>query len=122
MHRFFTQKMHAYIDYPVALGLIAMPFLLNIGATNQVAFALSIVTGFAALALTALTDHETGIIRVLPYKLHLIVDGLVGATFVAAPFLFGFTGFDAAYYWVLGATVLVVVGAHKADEAAVAAE
>ncbi|WP_299727375.1 hypothetical protein [uncultured Tateyamaria sp.] len=114
--------MHAYIDYPVALGLIAMPFLLNIGATNQVAFALSIVTGFAALALTALTDHETGIIRVLPYKLHLIVDGLVGATFVAAPFLFGFTGFDAAYYWVLGATVLVVVGAHKADEAAVAAE
>ncbi|WP_299367531.1 hypothetical protein [uncultured Tateyamaria sp.] len=122
MFRFFTRQMHAYIDYPVALGLIVMPFVLNIGASNPWAFGLSFATGIAALLLTALTDHETGLVRVLPYSLHLLVDGIVGATFVAAPFLFGFTGLDALYYWVLGATVLVVVSAHKAETRAVAAE
>ncbi|WP_299152189.1 hypothetical protein [uncultured Tateyamaria sp.] len=115
MFRFMTQKMHAYIDYPVALGLIVMPFVLGIGMTNAWAFALSVFTGIAALVLTALTNHETGLMPVLPYKSHLAIDAIVGVTFVAAPFLFGFTGLDALYFWVLGATVLVVVGAHDAD-------
>jgi len=115
MPQLFSQKFHAYIDYPVALGLLIMPFLLGLGATNPMAFWLSVVTGVAALVLTMLTDHETGVAKVLPYKLHLAVDFMVGAAFVAAPFVLGFTGLDAAYYWVIGATVLVVVGFHKPE-------
>ncbi|WP_299649768.1 hypothetical protein [uncultured Tateyamaria sp.] len=120
MSKFVTQKLHAYIDYPVALGLIAAPFVLGIGMDNAIAFALSIATGIAALLLTALTDHETGLLPVLPYKFHLAVDALVGAAFVAAPFLFGFTGLDMAYYLVIGSTVLAVVGLHKGDDVIVA--
>ncbi|WP_366869385.1 hypothetical protein [uncultured Tateyamaria sp.] len=122
MFRFMTQRMHAYIDYPVALGLIVMPFVLGVGMTNAWAFALSVVTGLAALVLTALTDHETGLLPVLSYKFHLAVDAVVGATFVAAPFLFGFVGLDALYFWVLGATVLVVVSAHSANTTAAVAQ
>lgn len=110
MPNLISQKFHAFIDYPVALGLIVLPFLFGF---TGLAFALSIATGIAAFLLTALTDHETGIIRVLPYKLHLAVDGLVGATFVAAPFVLGLQGLEMAYFLVLGATVLVVVGTHK---------
>ena len=69
----------------------------------------------AALALTLLTDHHLGVLRVLSYQLHLSVDFLVGLVFIAAPFLFGFAGLDAIYYWVLGATVLAVVGLHKPE-------
>ena len=116
MPKFITKKIHAYLDYPVALGLIIMPFLLGLGATNQLAFALSIATGIAALVLTILTDHHLGLFRVLPYKLHLAVDLMVGLVFIAVPFLLGFSGLDAAYYWVIGATVLVVVGLHKPDD------
>jgi len=111
----FSQKFHAYIDYPVAFGLIAFPFLLGLGAANPLAFWLSVVTGIAAFGLTVLTDHETGLIKVLPYKLHLAVDFIVGVTFVAAPFVLGFTGLDAAYNWVLGATVIIVVAGHRGD-------
>ena len=116
MPKFITKKIHAYLDYPVALGLIIMPFLLGLGAINQLAFALSIATGIAALVLTILTDHHLGLFRVLPYKLHLAVDLMVGLVFIAVPFLLGFSGLDAAYYWVIGATVLVVVGLHKPDD------
>ena len=88
--RFVTKTIHAYLDYPVAIGLIAMPFLFSLGADNALAFWLSVATGVAAFGLTVLTDHHLGLIRVLPYSLHLAVDGLVGVVFVIAPFVLGF--------------------------------
>ncbi|MEO9685366.1 MAG: hypothetical protein ABJF86_11045 [Tateyamaria sp.] len=113
--RFITKDIHAYLDYPVAAGLFAMPFLLGLGQSAPLAFWLSVVTGVAALVLTLLTDHHLGVVRVLPYKLHLTVDGAVGVVFVIAPFVLGFSGLDALYYWVIGATVLIVVGLHKEE-------
>ena len=115
--RFVTKDIHAYLDYPVALGLMAMPALLGLGSSNILAFWLSVATGVAALLLTILTDHHLGLIRVLPYKLHLAVDGAVGVVFLLAPFALGFSGLDAAYYWALGATVVAVVGLHKGETA-----
>lgn len=106
--RFVTRQVHAYIDYPVAISLMAMPFLLNLGSSNPIAKWLSVATGVAALVLTLLTDHETGAVRVLPYWFHVAVDRVVGITFVAAPFILGFTGLDAGYYLANGAAVLVV--------------
>lgn len=116
MPRFMTKTLHAYLDYPVAFGLIIMPFLLGLGGSHPFAFTLSILTGFAALGLTLLTDHHLGVLRVLPYSLHLAVDAAVGVVFMIAPFALGFNGLDAVYYWVIGATVLVVVGLHKPED------
>lgn len=109
MTRFMNKTLHAYLDYPVAFGLIAMPFILGLGAVSPLAFWLSVVTGVAALILTVFTDHQFGLVKILPYKLHLFVDFLVGVAFVAAPIVLGFAGLEAAYYWVLGTTVLLVV-------------
>jgi len=106
--RFVTRKIHAYLDYPVALSLMALPFVLGLGATNPVAKWLAVATGVAAFILTLLTDHELGAFRVLPYWFHVAVDRLVGVTFVAAPLLLGFNGLDAWYYWANGAAVLLV--------------
>ena len=74
------------------------------------------ITGIAAFLLTVLTDHHLGVVRVLPYKVHLAVDFLVGLVFVAAPFALGLAGLEAAYYWILGGAVLVVVGLHKQED------
>ena len=113
--RFVTKSIHAYLDYPVALGLIAMPFILGLGTENPLAFWLSVVTGVAAFILTVLTDHHLGVVRVLPYSLHLAVDGLVGIAFVLAPIVLGFAGIEFWYYMVLGLTVLAVVGLHQPE-------
>ncbi len=106
--RFITKQIHAYIDYPVAIALISLPFLLGLGATNPLALWLSVITGIAAFVLTLLTDHETGVVRVLPYWFHLLVDRIVGLTFLAAPFVLGFKGIDAWFYWANAAAVLAV--------------
>lgn len=115
--KFVTKRIHAYLDYPVAFALIGLPFLLALGSSNPLAFQLSVVTGIAALILTILTDHHLGIIRVVSYRIHLIVDLLVGIVFVIAPFLFAFEGLDAYYYWLNGVTVLFVVSMHKSEVA-----
>lgn len=107
--RFITRKIHAFLDYPVAFALLGLPVLLGLGESNPLAFWVSVVTGSAALLLTILTDHETGIIRVLPFSFHVAVDFLVGLTFVAVPFVLGFSGLDAWYYWLNGGAVLSVI-------------
>ncbi len=112
--RFVTRTVHAYLDYPVAISLMALPFVLGLGVENPVAKWLSVATGIAAFVLTFLTNHETGVIKVVPYWVHVAVDRLVGLVFIAAPFAFGFGGVDALYYWAFGATVLIVTVALSA--------
>ena len=118
--KFVTKQIHAFLDYPVAIALIGLPFLLGLGESSPLAFQLSLVTGIAAFILTILTDHQLGVIKVLSYKFHLIVDALVGVTFVIAPFVLGFEGIDAYYYWINGGAVLFVVSMHKPEEAELA--
>ena len=113
--RFVSKTIHAYLDYPVAIALMVLPFLLGLGISSPLAFWLSVITGAAAFVLTVLTDHETGVVRVLPYNFHLAVDFLVGIAFVAAPFVLGFVGLDAWYYWANAAAVLTVVSLHKPE-------
>lgn len=119
--RFITRKIHSLLDYPVALSLIALPFILGLGASSPPAKWLSVATGVAAFVLTLLTDHETGVIRIVPYWLHVAVDRLVGVTFLAAPFVLGLGGLDAAYYWVNAIAVLTVTVVLAAPESIAAA-
>ena len=115
--KFVTKRIHAFLDYPVALALIALPFLLGLGNSNPLALQLSVTVGVAALLLTVLTDHHLGVFRVIPYKFHLLVDFLVALVFIAAPFVLGFEGMDAYYYWINGLAVLIVVSLHKPEMA-----
>ncbi len=114
--RFVDRRVHALIDYPVAISLMAMPFVLGLGAVNPVAKWLSVATGVAALLLTLLTDHELGVIRVIPYSIHVAVDRVVGTTFLLAPFVFGMVGIDALYYWANAAAVLTATAILNAPE------
>ena len=110
MPRFVTRTIHAYLDYPVAAALIVLPFALALGDSHPLALVASPVAGAAAFLLTVLTDHRLGVFRIVPYRVHLAVDLVVGLAFLALPFLFGFAGLDAYYYWLNGAAVVAVIG------------
>ncbi len=115
--KFVTKRVHAFLDYPVAIALFALPLLLGLGETNPLALYLSVATGVAALLLTLLTDHHLGVYKVIPYQWHLYIDFAVGIVFVIAPFIFTFQGMDAYYYWINGGAVLTVVSLHKSEVA-----
>jgi hypothetical protein len=113
--RFITKKIHSYLDYPVAIALMVLPFVLGLGASNPIALYLSVIVGVAALGLTIMTDHQTGLLSLIPYRLHLFVDAAVAILFLLAPFIFSFEGLDAYFYWINGAAVLLVVSLHKSE-------
>jgi hypothetical protein len=119
--RFITKYVHTYlIDYPVAIVLMVAPFLLKLGKSSPVALWLSVVTRVTALLLPALTDHPTGLVRVIRDWLHLWVDRALGVVSITAPFAFHFTGLDAWYYWVLAAAVLLTTSVLNAPEVSAA--
>ena len=113
--RFVTQRLHSYLDYPVATALVVLPFVLELGSSHPMALWLSVLNGLAACVLTMLTDHETGIWPVFSYSFHLVVDFAVGAAFILAPFAIGFSGIDAWFYWANGIAVFLVVALHKPE-------
>jgi len=89
---------------------------LGLGASNPAAKWLAVATGMTAFFLTLLTNHELGVLKVVPYWFHLAVDRLVGLAFAAAPFVLGFSGLDAIYYWTNGIAVLIVTVLLNAPE------
>jgi hypothetical protein len=101
-------------------NFIHMLAIFVLGQSGPVAMWLSVAVGVAALLLAALTDHPTGLVRIIPYWLHLWVDRAVGVVFVIAPFALKFFGLDAWYYWVLAAAVLLTTSVFNAPEQPVA--
>ena len=90
--KFVTKNIHAYLDYPVALALIGLPFILDLGSANPMALYLSVVTGVAAFLLTGESarkgsrgiDWLTGIYaRVISLTLRFRVVAVVVAVFLA---------------------------------------
>jgi hypothetical protein len=103
--RFITNSIHTFlVDYPV---LIVTPFLLRLGKGNPVALWVSAVTRATALLLPVLTDHPTGLVRVIRCWLHLWADHALGVVSITACSAFDFTRLDAWYSWVLAAAVLL---------------
>ena len=94
---------HGMLDYLVGALLIGAPFLLgftDVGAAT----ALSIVSGVALLAVAAASDGPTSMVNSIPRGVHILIDVGLGAFFIAAPFLFGFSdeGSPTAFFIILG--------------------
>ncbi|MCE7997035.1 MAG: hypothetical protein HEP71_34065 [Roseivirga sp.] len=107
--RFISPTLHGLIDYGAAVGLILIPLALGLGDSSPIALWFSVATGVAVIVVSVLTNYRYGIIRTIPFDGHLTIDLLAATAFMAAPFLFGFEGLDAHYYWINAAVVYLVV-------------
>ena len=90
MTKHISRKVHGLLtDYPYVLLVGSAPFWL--GFWNQHTPATLCYVLAALILVTGLTTRaEWGVIRVIPYKLHLIADVVVGLFAVFSPFLLGF--------------------------------
>jgi hypothetical protein len=99
---------HGAIEYLVAVLFIAAPFLFAFD--DDTATAVSIVFGVVVLVVTASTALPTGLIKSIPVQAHAVIDFLLAAVLIAAPFLFGFSddGTATAFFIVLGVVHLLL--------------
>ena len=106
---------HGILDDVLGPLLIAAPFLLTFSDVGP-ATALSIVAGVFVLLSAASTDGlRTSLVKVIPLGAHIMLDYLLGALFIAAPFLFGFSDESAptALFLVLGVLALLLTVATR---------
>lgn len=101
-------SVHGLIEYALAVLFIVAPFLLDFA--SGAATAASIVVGVLIIAVAATTAGPTGIVNQIPLPAHLVVDFILVAFLIAAPFVFGFSGETnpTAFFIALGVAHLLV--------------
>ena len=82
MRRPISRTGHGVVDYAVAAIEGALARTLPASPRVQRLLALSASN---ALLLALLTRYELGLVKVLPMRAHLVLDGIFAATFLAAP-------------------------------------
>lgn len=120
-YKILTPTIHGLLDYAAAAALIVLPFLLNLGAISATAQWLSVAAGAGLVAYSLATDYAYGAFGLFSFRVHLVLDLLAAVAFIAAPFVFGWTGLVLGYYLVMGAGVLVVVALTTNGEPAIEA-
>lgn len=105
--RIIDTRTHGYMDYLMGLLLIISPWLFDFadgGAQQWVPMVLGVMAFFYSI----ITDYELGLLKILPMKVHLIMDILSGVLLALSPWIFSFA--DEVYlpHLILG---LVEIGA-----------
>lgn len=85
-----SRPLHGVADYLYVGAVAAAPSLLGF-TEDKSASTLCKVLGSGTLAYALLTRAEWGLLRVIPFRLHLGVDFLSGLFSLAAPWLLGFS-------------------------------
>ena len=86
--RFFPLRLHAAVDYLVPLTLAGAPLFFEFPENAKwVAFS---VAGIH-LTMTLLTDYPGGIIKLIPFRTHLLAELILGPVLVAMPWVLDYT-------------------------------
>lgn len=86
-----TSRMHGMLDYPGGVALIAAPWIFGFSDVGGAAVTVPVVLGILILLQSVVTDYEFGLARILPLRLHLLVDVLGGLFLALTPVLFSTT-------------------------------
>lgn len=89
MQQPITRAQHGVLDWIYAPTLAALPNLVKFDNDSAPASAARIMAS-AATASTVMTRFEAGLVRVIPFKVHLGLDVAMSLFAVAAPWALGF--------------------------------
>lgn len=88
--RIISTKVHGYLDYSLALLLIASPWLFGFYRGDRESGVL-IALGVGTILYSLITDYELGLAKALSMKTHLALDLIAGVVLAASPWLFDFS-------------------------------
>lgn len=93
-----SSKIHGVVDYVSGIALLAAPNLFGFNDLGGPAVTIPRVLGVLILLQSIMTDYELGLVKVIPFKIHLLVDYVASAFLALSPFLFGFSD-EAPNVW-----------------------
>lgn len=110
---------HAVVDYAMAGALMASPWLFGF-SRNRKATANAVASGAAVLGLSLMTRYPLGVLKVIPFPIHGIIETVAAVMTAAAPWTLGFARDERAKLTHLvsglGTLAVVAVTDYKAAE------
>jgi hypothetical protein len=82
-----SSRLHGVLDYTTGAALVAAPAALGLRGTT--AGRILSVAGAGHAGYAALTRYELGVVKVLPYRAHLMIDAAAAVGLAASPWVFG---------------------------------
>ncbi|RYE30019.1 MAG: hypothetical protein EOP42_13065 [Sphingobacteriaceae bacterium] len=103
-----SRKVHGGADYAYAAIAAVLPELVGFEEQEKAVLLTKIISG-GTLAYTLFTRAEWGLLKVIPFKTHLITDFTAGIFTLSAPWIFNFAKNKKARntFLVLGLTSVV---------------
>jgi hypothetical protein len=86
---------HGVADYVWAGTMIAAPWVFGF-RRNRAATINAVAAGAAHLGLSLFTRYPLGVAKVIPFKVHGMIEASTGAFMTAAPWLLGFANDERA--------------------------
>jgi len=102
-----SAKVHTIIGLIVGVVLFFAPMLLNFDE-NQTASLVAQLIGVFIVISELVTTSRMSLVKLVPMRVHLVLDYLTGLLLALSPWLFGFSS-AAAHVWVPHVIVGVLV-------------
>ena len=104
--KIISPKIHGIIDYLTSLFLFAAPTLFEMeGSLCTFTYTLAVIH----LLLTALTNFEPGIIRVIPFRIHGLIEIIVSVGLIAASFWFNSNANEFGFYFCMTLAIAILI-------------
>lgn len=101
-------RAHGFVDYAVVALFALAPTLFGFDGTPQI---LCYVLAAVHLTMSVLTAYPLGLVKLIPFPLHGMIEVVVAPTLAALPWLFGFSDNAAPrnFFLIAAAAVAAVV-------------
>jgi len=82
-------NLHAALEPFIAVVVIAAPWIFGFSETDS-ATVICVLVGVAMLLVGSMTDWRMSLMRLIPLRMHLAGDLMLGAVLLLSPLVFGF--------------------------------
>ncbi|WP_373285447.1 SPW repeat domain-containing protein [Flavobacterium limi] len=89
--KLLSTNIHSVMDYIVGGLLVVCPLLFSINSNSAGGITLY-AAGGTLLLHNIITKYEAGIFRILPLRIHLLLEVIIGIFLAASPWLLNFSG------------------------------
>lgn len=104
--KIISSKFHGVLDYLTVVFLFASPALF---AMEGPLVTFTYVLGGIHLLLTVLTDFELGLFKVIPFKVHGLIEIAVAVILTAVAFWFNSIGSELGFYFCIGLAIVILI-------------
>lgn len=105
--RFLSSKVHTIIGVIVGIALLFAPEIFGL-QDNQTASLVPRLVGIFIIISEFVTTSQYSLLKLVPMRIHLIIDYMTGLFLILSPWLFGFAD-EASNFWMPHVIVGVLV-------------